>query len=85
MYHPAVVAKVTMLYIISLVLIYHTTWNLYILTTFLQFPVPLTSTSSNHKSDLFYLYKIGMHTHTDKQILKLIDSENHVDGLSNFN
>ena len=27
-----------------------------------------------------------MHTHRDKQILKLIDSENHVDGLrSNFN
>ena len=39
-YHTAVLPIVMMLYITSLVLIYLITGNLYLLTTFLQFPFP---------------------------------------------
>lgn len=51
LYHAAVVTIDIMLYTIALVLIYLITGNLYLLTTFLQFPL---STSGNHKSDLFF-------------------------------
>ena len=43
-----------MLYIASLVLIYLITGSLYLLTTFMSFPLPLPPTSGNHKSDLFF-------------------------------
>lgn len=45
-------ARVIMLYVISLGLIYLRTESLYFLTTFFQFPLPAPA-SCNHKSDLF--------------------------------
>ena len=41
-------------YITSLVLTYLITRSLYLLTTFLQFLLPLHLASGNHKSDLFF-------------------------------
>ena len=47
----------TLLYLTSLVfipIITDTSYNLYLLTTFLQFPLPPPHAFSNHKSDLFF-------------------------------
>ena len=41
------------MYIISLVLTYHITGSLYLLTPFSQFPFSSPLASGNHKSDLF--------------------------------
>ena len=62
MYHTAVLAIVIMLYITSLVLIYLITESLYLLTTFLQFPLPSFPAIGNHKSDLFF-YKFCFRFH----------------------
>ena len=43
-----------MLYIVSLVPIYLITGRLYLLTTFLQFPLTLSLTYANPKSNLFF-------------------------------
>lgn len=51
-YHTAVLATVTMLYIASLIVIYLMTGSLYLLTTFFHFPLPPPSISGSHKSDL---------------------------------
>lgn len=52
--HRAVLAVVIMLKITSLILTYFVTLSLYLLTTFLQFPLSLLSTSDDRKSDLFF-------------------------------
>ena len=58
MYHTAVLTVVIMLYTTSLVLTYLVTGSLYLLTTFLLFPLPPPPASDNHKSDLFF-YEFG--------------------------
>ena len=44
-----------MLYITFLVLTYLKTGSLYLLTTFIQFPLLPSPASGNHKSDLFFI------------------------------
>ena len=46
--------SIIMLYITSLVLVYPITASLYLSTTFIQFSLPLTLASGNHKSALFF-------------------------------
>ena len=48
-----------MLYITSLVLIYLITGGLYLLTAFIQLPLPLPPASGDHKSDLFFYEFVG--------------------------
>lgn len=55
--YTAMVTTGIMLYTTPLVLICHITGTWYLLPIF-QFPLPLPSTSSNHKSDLFS-YEFG--------------------------
>ena len=52
-YQRAVLAIVIMLYITSPVVTY-VTGNLYLLTTFFQFLLPLLPTPGNHKPDLVF-------------------------------
>ena len=52
--HTAMSIIFIMLYITSLVLVYPITASLYLSTTFIQFSLPLTLASGNHKSDLFF-------------------------------
>ena len=54
MYHRAVLAIGTVLYIIPQVLIHLITRNLYLLTTLLHLPRPPLCASGNHKSHLFF-------------------------------
>ena len=58
MYHKAVLAIVTVLYLTPQVLICLLTASLYLLTTFLHLPLPLLCASGNHKSHLFS-YEFG--------------------------
>ena len=52
--HPALFTIFIMLCITALVLIYLITGSLYLLTTFIQFPLPPPPASGNHKPDLFF-------------------------------
>ena len=44
----------SMWHMISLLLIYFIIRRLYLLTTFIQFPLPPTSSPGNHRSNLFF-------------------------------
>ena len=54
MYHVALLTMVNMVNITSFMLVYLITGSLYMLTTFLQSPLLLLTSSGNHKSDLFF-------------------------------
>ena len=51
----AVFSIFIMLYITSLILIYLITGSLYLLTVFIQVPIPPPPASGRHQSDLFFL------------------------------